>query len=142
MLISSSKVLGLSLVQTGDRLVTCSWEGAGISRGSVWPVEVGVAVGGVVVQGISLSIRLSRPLAVVGPVSCIASCWYAGSANANLPLVLELSSPPFSSCNRSRDKSGDVSRSKRNSSRCLPLLVVSKLTLVDELSSPPLSSSS
>ena len=45
-------------MQTVDRLVTCSGEGAGISRGSVRPVEVGVAVGGVVVQRIGF--RLSQ----------------------------------------------------------------------------------
>ena len=50
--------LGLSLVQTVDRLVTGAGEGAGISRGGVRPVEVGVAVGGVVVQRIGF--RLSQ----------------------------------------------------------------------------------
>jgi hypothetical protein len=50
--------LGLSLVKTVDRLVTGAWERAGISRGGVRPVEVGVAVGGVVVQRIGF--RLSQ----------------------------------------------------------------------------------
>ena len=50
--------LGLSLVKTVDRLETVAWEGAGISRGGVRPVEVGVAVGGVVVQRIGF--RLSQ----------------------------------------------------------------------------------
>ena len=49
---------GLSLVQTVDRLVTGAGEGAGISRGGVRSVEVGVAVGGVVVQRIGF--RLSQ----------------------------------------------------------------------------------
>ena len=45
-------------MQTVDRLVTGAWEGAGISRGGIRPVEVGVAVGGVVVQRICF--RLSQ----------------------------------------------------------------------------------
>ena len=45
-------------MQTVDRLETGAWEGAGISRGGVRPVEVGVAVGGVVVQRIGF--RLSQ----------------------------------------------------------------------------------
>merc|ERR1719232_304439 len=62
---------------------------------------------------------------------------------SKLSLVDELSSPPMSGSRRSRDKSGDVSRGQRNSSRGLPLgdMSMSKLSLVDELSSPPLSSS-
>ena len=50
--------LGFSLVKTVDRLVAVAWEGAGISRGGIGPVEVGVAVGGVVVQRIGF--RLSQ----------------------------------------------------------------------------------
>merc|ERR1719350_329546 len=62
---------------------------------------------------------------------------------SKLSLVDELSSPPLSGSSRSRNKSGDVSRSQRNSSGGLPLGdMMSKLFLVDELSSPPLSGSS
>ena len=61
---------------------------------------------------------------------------------SKLSLVDELSSPPLSSSSRSRDKSGDVSRSQGDSSRGFPLDMMSKLSLVNELSSPPLSSSS
>merc|ERR1712156_166007 len=53
----------------------------------------------------------------------------------------KLSSPPLSSSSRSRDKSGDVSRSYWSSSLSLALMM-SKLTLMNKLSSPPLSSSS
>ena len=45
-------------MKTVDRLVAGAWEGAGISRGGIGPVEVGVAVGGVVVQRIGF--RLSQ----------------------------------------------------------------------------------
>ena len=45
-------------MKTVDRLVAVAWEGAGISRGGIGPVEVGGAVGGVVVQRIGF--RLSQ----------------------------------------------------------------------------------
>merc|ERR1711973_973144 len=53
----------------------------------------------------------------------------------------KLSIPPSSSSSRSRDKSGDVSRSQWNSSLSLASMM-SKLTLMNKLSIPPSSSSS
>ena len=45
--------LGLSLVETMDGLVAGSWERSSVARGVVRSVEVGVTVGGIVVQRIS-----------------------------------------------------------------------------------------
>ena len=59
---------------------------------------------------------------------------------SKLSLVDELSGPPLSSSSRSRDKSGDVSRSQWNSSLSLAS-VMSKLTSMNIESIPPLSSS-
>merc|ERR1719400_1031730 len=60
---------------------------------------------------------------------------------SKLTLVGDLSSPPLGSSSRSRDKSGNVSRSDDTIN--LPFAnMVGKLTLVGDLGSPPLSSSS
>merc|ERR1719430_562794 len=96
----------------------------------------------VVVRGsLILAVRISRADSSRHSSRVLGSLSFPLHMVSKLATVSDQGSPPSSSSRRSRDKSGDVSRSERDSS--LPLAyMVSKLTTVSNLCSPPSSSSS
>merc|ERR1719412_2223491 len=87
--VSLSISLGLSLMETVDRLVAGSRERPGVAGGEVRSVEVGVGVGSIEVGWVSLSISLSLSLAIVRTAAIAggADPWGAHSGPVGVGVV-------------------------------------------------------